>query len=79
MERIVQEQRDLALPDAKRSSDRSDAGNGNRGNGNKQRALHELDGLTFSGARRNINGTGRNLDRSVHDLPFKGGYVRKPM
>ena len=30
-------------------------------------------------ARRNINGTGRNLDRSVHDLPFKRGYVRKLM
>ena len=71
MERLVQEQHDFALPDAKRSGDRGNAGNGNRGNGNEQRTLDELDDFTFSGARRNINGTGRNLDRGVHDLPFR--------
>ena len=36
MERLVQEQRDLALPNAKRGGDGGDADNGNRGGGNKR-------------------------------------------
>lgn len=79
MERIVKEQRDLALPDAKRGGDRGDADSGNRSNGNEQRALHELDDLALGGAGCRLSGAGRNLDRSVHDLPFKEGYVRKLM
>ena len=60
MERLVQEQRNLALPDAMRGGDRGDADNGNRGNGSKQRALHELDDLAFGGAGCSLNGAGRN-------------------
>ena len=70
MERLVQEQRDLALPDAKRGGNGGGAGSGNRGNGNEQRALHEFDDLASGGAGRRLNGAGRNLNRSVHDFPF---------
>lgn len=61
------------------AGDGGGAGSGNRGNGNEQRALHELDDLAFGGAGCNFSDSGRNLDRSVHDLPFKEGYVRKLM
>ena len=70
MERLVQKQRDLALPDAKRGGDGGGAGSGNRSNGNEQRALHEFDDLVFGGAGRRLNGAGRNLNRSVHVFPF---------
>lgn len=79
MERLVQEQRDLALPDAERSGDRGDTDGGECGDGDEQRALHELDDLAFGGAGCRLNGAGRNLDRSVHVFPFKEGYVRKLM
>ena len=50
VERLVQKQRDLALPNTKRSGDGGDAGNGNRSNDNKRCALHELDDLALGGA-----------------------------
>ena len=79
MERIVQEQRNLALLDEKRGGDGGDADNGSRGNGNEQSALHELDDLALGGEGCRFNGAGRNLDRSVHDFPFREGCVRKLM
>lgn len=58
---------------------RGDTDGGECGDGDEQRALHELDDLAFGGAGCRLNGAGRNLDRSVHVFPFKEGYVRKLM
>ena len=39
-------------------------------------ALHELDDLALGGAGCRLSGAGRNLDRSVHDLPFSRNQSR---